>query len=230
MKKNFYKQWKNKRVKKIINIFGKSWFAKKKILELGACHGDIGIEFLNLGADVIFCDARLESLKDISNKVHMPVKICELDQNYDYDLEKKFDLILHLGTLYHVENWRNDLKCALRHGDLMILETMVNPNNNDIEKFCDYGIDNPYDSFNCKTPIFSENMVEEFLGSLGCKFFRFDTSDLNTDWRWSNDNVMIKHEYDWHSKEYENFHGFCEYCENDVKYVKHLRRMWLILK
>ena len=39
--------------------------------------------------------------------------------------KKKFDLILHLGTLYHVENWRNDLKCALRHGDLMILETMV---------------------------------------------------------------------------------------------------------
>lgn len=229
MKKVFYKEWKEKRVKKIIEIFGKSWFAKKKILELGACHGDIGLEFLNLGSDVLFCDARISNLEEIPDKTFIPVKICELDQNYDYNLNQTFDLILHLGTLYHIENWKNDLKCALSHGSIMILETLVNPNNNDVERVLDY-TESSYDSYNSKTPVFTEKMVEEYLSNLGCKFFRFDNEELNVDWRWSSNEVMIRQEYDWKSSDYEDFYGFCEYFENGIKYVKHLRRMWMIIK
>ena len=63
-----FKDWTEKRVRKIISIFGKDWFHHKKILELGACHGDVGLEFLKLGADVLFTDARESNLKILHDK------------------------------------------------------------------------------------------------------------------------------------------------------------------
>lgn len=217
MENDFYCEWSRNRIEKIKNIFGLSWFSRKTILELGACQGDIGLQFLNLGSDVVFSDFNTENLEEISKKTNIPVKICEIDQNYDYDIERKFDLVLHLGLLCHIKNWKNDLKCALNHSNVMVLETLVNPNNNQ----------------NSEDILFTENMIEEHLSDLNCKFIRFDNSELNADWRWSWDNIMIRHEYDWNSKDYENFDDFYETCihyENDIKYIKHLRRMWLVIK
>ena len=66
---DFFTEHKNNRVQKIISIYGSDWFKGKSILELGACHGDIGIEFIKLGAEVTFCDIREENLNEIINSL-----------------------------------------------------------------------------------------------------------------------------------------------------------------
>ena len=128
MKRIFYDEWKNKRVNKIENIFGRDWFCGKSVLELGAAHGDIGIHFLKLGADVLFADVRIEHLRNINQKLfelNHNTKTIVLNQNKRYDLERKFDLILNTGVLYHLENWKQDLECAMNHTNVMILESVV---------------------------------------------------------------------------------------------------------
>ena len=99
MKHLFYEEFKNKRVKKIENIFGRDWFCGKSILELGAAHGDVGLHFLKLGAEVIFTDIREEYLQSIKDKVkdlNYTAYTLQIDQNKRYDLGHKFDLVIHM--------------------------------------------------------------------------------------------------------------------------------------
>ena len=114
MKRVFYDEWKNKRVNKIENIFGRDWFCGKSVLELGAAHGDIGLHFLKLGADVLFADVRIEHLRTINQKLfelnHSP-KTIVLDQNKRYDLDRKFDLILHLHNQFGIKEIQCSILC-----------------------------------------------------------------------------------------------------------------------
>ena len=214
MKRVYYDEWKDKRVNKIQNTFGRDWFCGKSVLELGAAHGDIGLHFLKLGADVLFADVRIEHLRTINQKLfelnHNP-KTIVLDQNKRYDLDRKFDLILHTGVLNHLDDWKQDLECAINHTNLMILESMVSVKN--------------------YVSNFSQEDVENHLSDLGCKFFRFDTSDLNTDWSWDSDllgvNLLTKHIYDWNYEQYEMGYYKINHSKKDNI---HFRRMWLVLK
>lgn len=224
----FYEDWKNKRVTKIKNIFGYDWFSNKEILELGACHGDIGIELMKCGARVYFCDARSEHLQEIPNKVGMRVPIWVFNQNEPYDLGKKFNLVLHLGVLYHIENWKQDLKCALSHSEVMILESYVNPVENAEDKY--FESDNHhYADFNSLRPEFTQESIEKELVNNDCKFIRFDTKELNCDFGWVNEGLMIRHIYDW---DYEKVKAGCYIHpqKEGIKYTTHFRRMWLVLK
>jgi 2-polyprenyl-3-methyl-5-hydroxy-6-metoxy-1,4-benzoquinol methylase len=47
-----------------------------------------------------------------------------INQNQPYDLKQQFDLVLHLAVLCHIENWKQDLESALKHTNLMFLESM----------------------------------------------------------------------------------------------------------
>lgn len=244
MKSLFFDQWKQKRFNKIVNVFGSDWFQKKDILELGACHGDMGIEFMKLGSNVVFSDAREEHLLEIPKKINFSPELYVVDQNKEYDFNKKFDLILHLGVLYHLENWKQDLKCAIKHSKLMILETSVNPRKNDKEMMYS-SIGNKYMDFNSKRAYITQDHVEEYLTSIGCSFIRLDTNELNCNWSWSDNETMISFLYDWNHESYEK--GF--YNEpygitnknlssevfdhlikiNNTYYSLHFKRMWLVI-
>ena len=223
----FYEQWCNNRVNKILDVLGKDWFAGKKILELGACHGDIGIPLLKLGADVLFSDVRKENLQVIKDKFtyedFVPNTI-ELNQNFEYDLKNKFDLVLHLGTLYHVEQWKQDLKCALNHSNIMFLETVVSPYENTPDMLRD-GSGYKYDAYNCKEPLFTQESVEKTLTELGCKFVRFDNKSLNSDWNWLRKDCLIKNVYDWR---YDNVGSYI--LNTKAEQMVHFRRMWMVIK
>ena len=213
MKHLFYEEWKNKRVKKIESIFGRDWFCGKSILELGAAHGDVGLHFLKLGAEVIFTDIREEYLQSIKNKVkdlHYTAYTLRIDQNERYDLGHKFDLVIHMAVLYCLENWRQDLECAMKHTDCMILDT----------------------AFNKGGTAFTQEDVEGHLKDLGCKFIRLDTSDLNTDWSWLTNGQMIKHKYDWthESLEYQKPNSNFLNSQLPPKHDVWLRRFWIVLK
>jgi 2-polyprenyl-3-methyl-5-hydroxy-6-metoxy-1,4-benzoquinol methylase len=52
------KEWNEKRLSKILTIFGKHWFKDKRILEVACGRGFFGRELSKLGAIVTFTDAR----------------------------------------------------------------------------------------------------------------------------------------------------------------------------
>ena len=224
----FYKDWVNCRVNRIINILGKDWFGGKSVLELGACYGDIGMELVRYGADVLFTDARQDNLKEIPGKypfANFTPKTLTLDQNYHYNLNKRFDLVLHFGTLCHVENWKQDLKCAMDHTNLMFLETIVNPYPGPDERH--YTGNRKYmGSTSGYQAVFTAESVEEVLSSLGCKYLRIDSKELNTEWSWLENQHLIRHVYDWTTSNTDSYYN------DSIKYKQkvHFRRMWLVIK
>jgi hypothetical protein len=227
MKHPFYNEWLKKRLDKTINILGKDWFRGKSILELGACHGDFGISFIEMGSFVTFCDARIEHLLTIEQNLPIKSPIIQLDQNFPYDLGKKYDMVVHFGLLYHIENWKQDLKCALNHTNLMLLESAVCPDNSIEDSFCE-GSDYCYDEYNCKCPIFTEKSVEKTLSDLGAKFIRFDNIELNT-YGWISDNVVLQNVYNWNSDNYKMYENVLN-LPKEIEHRIHYRRFWLVIK
>jgi hypothetical protein len=228
----FHQHYTQRRLKKITDVLGNGWFEKKSVLELGAAHGDVGVELMKLGANVTFSDVREEHLESIKEKLFFEPQTVIINQNNPYDLHKKFDLVLHLAVLCHIENWKQDLASALNHSNLMFLETAVDPRKGSVDSF------NPpsnfmYDGFNCKQPLFTQESVEAVLTSLGCKFIRFDCSELNSTWSWLTKDTMIKQVYDW-SYDSLPYYVHKELKSNQtsvgVDYKLHFRRMWLVLK
>jgi len=199
MKILFYQEWHQKRLNKILSIFGKDWFVNKKILELGACYGDFGIELLKLGSDVTFSDCRNEHLDEIKNKLlvyGVEPKTLIIDQENQYNLETKFDLVLHLGTLHHIKNWKQDLECAVRHANYMILETNVSNkiSPDSVRKIKQKNNRDQYAGVESYQSIVCQESIEAHLKKLNCKFIRFDNRELNVqscadfiyDWNYTN--------------------------------------------
>jgi len=213
MKYLFYEDWTNKRIERIVGIFGKGWFKGKTVLELGSAHGDIGIELLKLGADVTFSDARQSHLDGISDQLmqygYSPKTVC-IDQNVPYFFNSRFDLILHLGVLYHIENWQQDLECALQHTNTMILESAVHPTPKDMKHPL-------YGPYSCENPTLTQEGIEEELTKLGCKFIRFDIPELDSYGRWVTNQTSINNLYSWSAV-------------GDNNQVNHYRRFWLVLR
>lgn len=230
MKSLFYEQYSQKRIDKIFDIFGKTWFQNRRILELGCAHGDIGIEFLKLGSNVVFTDARLEYLEDIDKRLkdqyNYNADFALLDNDNDYDLQQRFDLVLHMGLLYHLSNWRNDIKNALNHSNLMILESTVTASieengivvglNTDDQE---YG----YCSKKNTRTYFTQEEVEKELTLNGCKFLRLDDKELNVENQLAG-NHTISLVYDWTYEKYNQ--GYYNLMGNNVW----LKRFWIVMK
>ncbi len=221
MKHLFYEDWTNKRVERLLGIFGKGWFNGKTVLELGSAHGDIGIELLKLGADVTFSDVRREHLESIVNKfkdVNFKPRVQHINQNEPYDLKKKFDLVLHIGVLYHVANWQQDLECALNHTNTMILESAVSPSPD---------LKHPiYGPYGCKNPVLTQEGIEEHLTNLGCKFIRFDIPELDSRGQWLTTEIRNNHYYSWDQNRIKDLPKTVW----SGKDMDHYRRYWLVLK
>lgn len=174
---DWYNQWRLLRVCKLEQIFGIDWFKGKRILELGCGYGNIGLYFKDLGADVTFADARQEFLDVVKRKCQTANTVL-IDQDKEWDLNKKFDLIIHFGVLYNIKNWKQDLACALKQTQFLALETAVNRFAYDIEfeiKNFEYG-DKHCGCFNNQGSLPSISLIEkELIG----KFNRYDDADLN---------------------------------------------------
>lgn len=223
-----YKSWKQKRLSRIINLLGEDWFSGKSILELAAGYGDIGIELMELGADVTFADANEEFLNIIQSKIPYPVPLVKFDQNNYYDLGKKFDLVLHLGVLYHILNWKEDLKCAFNHSDKIILETIVEASQNKIwEKKIKVSPQLWGNTLEEKS-LFSEKAVDNEIKKSGYSYLKLNNSSLNTNFGWGiGEKNLERHIYDWTP---ENVRLHSNYIKDGVSYNTHFRKMWFILK
>lgn len=212
---NDYNDWRVNRVKKMIQILSEEWFKGKTVVELACGQGNISKFFKSLGANVIATDAREEHLKDLKN-----IKTLQIDQDSVWGLDKKADLIIHFGVLYHLKNWKQDLECAINNSSMMFLETVVADTDDpyfehEIEEEPEGG----QNAYNSVGTVMSAANVERVLDELGCKFNRYDDADLSTPGR-------KLYQYDWivtnNIEGYENAKSF------EDKPLYGGRRFWLV--
>jgi SAM-dependent methyltransferase len=118
-----YEPWRARRVAAIRRHYGDAFFRGATVLELGCGYADLGAAFLALGASVTAADARAEHL-DVAAARHPGLRTVRVDLNQDWPFGR-FDLILHLGLLYHLESTHASLRRACRSTDHLVLETEV---------------------------------------------------------------------------------------------------------
>jgi len=205
-----YDQWRINRIAKIESIFGKEFFKDKTLLELGAGHGHIGNYFKTLGAKVVFAEGREEHVKTIQSK-NPNDQVIHLNQEFAWDLKRRFDIIIHWGVLYHLNNWQQDLQCTLKHSNLVFLESEVcdsDDKNAEIKLPSSNRYDQELGEFATRP---SAANVEENITKNGFSFIRYDDNDLNSYSEYD------KHLYDWK-------------VENSLKWEHGLRRFWVVNK
>jgi len=227
MKYLFYEDWTEKRVNTIIDYFGKEWFYLKNILELGACHGDIGLQFLKLGSHVTFSDVRLELLKNIRDRLQQHYNYNaltkQINNNFPWVYDEKVDLILHLGLLYNIKNWKEDLSNCFRYTNQMILESKVDPVSNYQDPENIYPIHPIYGPYKTSESNFTDIEVEHYLKSIGCEYTRLNNEKLNSR-GWIHQDYMVHHIYVWDENNYKSFKPIL------YKNLFHFRRMWYVKK
>lgn len=195
-----YGEWQEKRIDAIIQYYGPEFFKSKTLLELGCGHGDIGAAFVALGAEVTFLDAREEHLRACVEKYPGAHTLCmDLDNEWP---PGKYDIIFHLGTLYHLKDYKDSLEKSAKSCQYLILETEVldSVDNTWVP------IEEPdrYDqAFNGIGNRPTTKAVEDLLSSLGFEFERVMDDRCNSGF----------HCYDWEE-------------QNTMEWRHGLRRFW----
>lgn len=189
-----YFDWNQKRVKAIVDFYGYKFFYFKRILDLGCGYGDLGGVLYRLGSDLTGVDARQEHLKVVAKKYNgIKTVQANLDAQWPFH-GQKFDMILDLGLLCHLENYEKHLAAVCASTTHLVLETAV-CDSDDPQKCIlveeDRSIyDLAYGGKACRP---SAAAIERVLRESGMNFKRMDNSKFNTgdytyDWYPRNDN------------------------------------------
>lgn len=181
-----YNRWRETRISKLEQMFGREWFKGKRILELACAYGNLGLYLKTLGADVTFADARQEHL-DVVKQKDSSARTILLDQDTNWNLNERFDLVLHFGVLYHLQNWIQDLESTVKHSNLIILESAVANTSYSFHYHLPEESEGGQNAFNGIGSLPSATNIEFELQRLKCKFQRHDDPSLNTN----------HYKYDW---------------------------------
>ena len=213
------------RVEKVISVMGNEWFEGKTILELGTAHGLIGRHFEKLGATVTYADGRQELLDAIDTDSEKLL----INHNEEWSYDRKWDLIIHFGVLYHVKDFRKDLEWAFNHSDTMWLETAVITEGEVHHRKWIEKVHRVYNGVDQWEAAFQDKHVEEYLDSIGKTYYRYDDTSLDTEI-----GIVVEHEkylrhvYSW---TYEDVHppeGVACKFGGSFPNVTHFRRMWFV--
>lgn len=203
--KGHYSKWRDQRIKCIVDYYGKDFFKGKKLLELGCGYGDIGAYFASLGAKVTCSDAKQEHL-DVLKKRYPFIRVVRADLDNEWPFKEKFDIILHLGTLYHLQYIDRPLIDVCQSTKYLVLESEVC--DSDDPDMIIYTKERGYDQAYNKTGVRSSGAyIERVLKICGMKFKRLKTSKYDTE----------THRYNWPIR-------------NTGKWQHGLRRFWFAYK
>lgn len=196
--------WNEKRLKAIVNYYGAEFFDGIKVLDLGCGHGFFGDELTKLGAKVTYCDARIKHLIEIKER-NPDADTRLVDLEFDFP-RGEWDLTIHFGVLYHLENVEANLLRACLSTEHMILEVVVcdskDPYLCDIRNEDETNISQAFRGVGSRpTPAFIERNLKEN----GMQFIMLTTTECD-------DHI---HTYSWEAK-------------NRGKNTSGQRRMWFI--
>lgn len=199
-----YPEWRIARLTAIRWHYGDAFFAGKRLLELGCGYGDIGAALAQLGARVTCSDAREEHLARVRERwPHLQTVRADLDREWPFD---RFDVILHLGVLYHLEPSHGSLRRACRSCAHLVLETEVCDSADPtlVLTVDEDGYDQAFGGKGCRP---TGARVEALLAEEGMTFERVTDGRCNSGW----------HKYDWPIR-------------NTGRYEDGLRRFWFAAK
>lgn len=189
--------WNKLRVDCLVKALGADWFPGKRVLDVGCGHGNNGKRLAALGARVTFTDGRPQYVLDIQRE-GFPAFV--MDNDKEWAVAGPFDLIIHWGLLYHLNDWKRDLRCALDRTPLLCLETTIASSTNDAyEQKTTEGPEGNHQRDNALNgigTILSAAHVETYLTSLGCTFTRYDDEDLDK---------SGQHRYAWKESDTERY-------------------------
>jgi cyclopropane fatty-acyl-phospholipid synthase-like methyltransferase len=147
----------DKLIEAIVDCFGDKFLnGSNSILEVGCGHGRIG-RYLkeNYKVDITFSDARKLFL-DVILEDFPTVKTKQVDLDQGWDFEPIYDIILHIGVLYHLMDPASALRQACTNTKkYLFLET----------EFADTG--DPY-LMVCRTGE-EENNINHSIHNIGCR-------------------------------------------------------------
>jgi len=120
-------EWRRKRIRAIVGRYGADWFDGARVLELGCGFGDIGAALTTLGADVTLAEGRPEHVSVIADRYPgLPVdRLAVYDAEGPWPFTDRFDLVVNMGLVCHVDNWQRSIIGSLRSADRVVLETEV---------------------------------------------------------------------------------------------------------
>lgn len=122
-----YPEWRTRRIDKLLAMYGIDYFKGRRVLELGAGLCEIGAFLAELGAEVTCLEGRAETITMARLKHrHVPnLTIEQADLEQDFSHYGRFDMILHLGLLYHIGNVDEHLAICWGMADEVVMETVV---------------------------------------------------------------------------------------------------------
>ncbi|MGN6375792.1 MAG: class I SAM-dependent methyltransferase [Sphingomonas sp.] len=122
-----YRDWRTRRIEKLLELYGIDFFIGRKVLELGCGHAEIGAFFADLGAEVLAVDGRMRTINHARLRhrcvPRLQFAVCDLEQ--DFSSLGRFDLIINFGLLYHLRDVAAHLGCCFALADDMVLESVV---------------------------------------------------------------------------------------------------------
>jgi len=201
-----YENFCKKRLSRIKQIFGDRWFDGKRVVDLGCSSGDIGIALAKLGSKVTVVDRdnnKLSNIKRYFDTFNHRVDTIHADLNY-IDINQHYDLSIHMGLLYLLEDWRKSLRNTIKNSNITILESSLGTSRCDL----------------------SEDNIELYLNKLGAKYIKYADPDLNS-LGWDG-NTKLYHLYDWNKEQGDSLREVK--IIDGIKHHTHFRRMWLIMR
>lgn len=179
-----YVEWRRRRIAAIVDHYGQDFFRGKTLLELGCGYGDIGAAFADLGARVTCSDARVEHL-DIVTRRWPELRTVQVNLNDDWPFGQ-FDIILHLGLLYHLEPTHRSLRWSCQSAAHVVIESEVcdSSDSTTVVTTAEAGYDQAVDGQGCRP---SPGRIERILVDEGMTFERVTDSRCNSG----------MHVYDW---------------------------------
>lgn len=175
---NDYNLWRVNRVRKMESILGRNWFKSKRILELGCGTGNISAYLQSIGADVTAADVRQAHLDRVKQTYGINTML--INQELEWTVDQRFDLVIHFGVLYHLKNWRSDLRCALVCADMMFLETVVaNTTDPMFEHYIEEDSTDSQSGFGGFASVMSAENIQQEIERNGYEWMRFDDADLS---------------------------------------------------